>query len=180
MSSSETSENLPLLTRSSRTKKSISLTALIDVVFILLMFFMLTSTFIKWHKVELQTAVAGDEVINEQDQPEPQLIIIRESIKANIKQSAVNQDKKFSLLSSTLTNGKHEQSFTNLTELITQLDPAVATVILPEPNVEVQTIINSLMQLKKANLINITLGNTLGGSLDKTLGTDTSIAKNEE
>ncbi|MBL4822153.1 MAG: biopolymer transporter ExbD [Colwellia sp.] len=175
MSHSVISADLPLLTRSGRTKKSISLTALIDVVFILLMFFMLTSTFIKWRKVELQTAAAGDNVVNEQEQPEPQLIIIRARTKANVSQSSTKQGREFSLLSSTLVNGKHEQKFTRLADLIAQLDPAIATVILPEPDVEVQTIINSLMQLKEADLVNVTLGNTLGDSLS----TDTTIVQSE-
>ncbi len=44
-----------------RPRKPISLTALIDVVFILLMFFMLTSSFTTRHETRLQTATAATE-----------------------------------------------------------------------------------------------------------------------
>ena len=40
-------------------RKGISLTPLIDVVFILLMFFMLTFTFTRWKAVDLRFPVAG-------------------------------------------------------------------------------------------------------------------------
>lgn len=46
------------------TKKSlISLTSLIDIVFILLVFFMLSSTFIRWNYIELGTTDTGDSTI---------------------------------------------------------------------------------------------------------------------
>jgi len=167
MSSIVTDDNVPLLTRSSRARKGISLTALIDVVFILLMFFMLTSTFIKLHKVQLQTAAAGDEVVKDQKTVQPQLIIIRESNHVDNNQGDLTTAGGFSLLTSSLVNGKHEQKFTRLTQLITQLDPAIAIVILPEPQVQVQMIIDSLMQLKSANFERVTLGNTLGTTSTK-------------
>lgn len=42
-----------------RRRNLISLTPLIDVVFILLLFFMLSSTFSKWHQMTLQTATSS-------------------------------------------------------------------------------------------------------------------------
>lgn len=48
------------LSRSRR--KGISLTPLIDIVFILLTFFMLTSTFTRWKAVALRFPVAGPDV----------------------------------------------------------------------------------------------------------------------
>ena len=47
------------LNDSGRAKRSISLTPLIDVVFLLLVFFMLASTFLKFGTVRLETAGAG-------------------------------------------------------------------------------------------------------------------------
>lgn len=44
----------------SRRKNMISLTPLIDVVFILLLFFMLSSTFSRWHQIPLQTPVSNE------------------------------------------------------------------------------------------------------------------------
>ncbi len=45
-----------------RTKRSFSLTPLIDVVFLLLVFFMLASTFLKFGAVKIETAGAGGRV----------------------------------------------------------------------------------------------------------------------
>lgn len=47
------------LANSQQTKRVISLTPLIDVVFLLLVFFMLASTFLKFGTVKLETAGAG-------------------------------------------------------------------------------------------------------------------------
>ena len=138
----------PILLSTTRTKKAISLTALIDVVFILLMFFMLTSTFIKWHKFELQTATAGNQVAVPQSKADSQLIIIREN-------------EQFSLVTTALVNNKHEQTFSSLAQLIETLDTKVATVLLPEANIEVQQIMASMVQLKNANITQVTLGNVL-------------------
>jgi|GEM_PF-215158 len=135
-----------LLPTTKRAKKTISLTALIDVVFILLMFFMLTSTFIKWHKLELQTANAGsDSLVSEE---KTQLVIIREN-------------KTFSLLTTALTDDKHAQEFNALADLIAVLDPSLATVLIPQPQIDVQTIMTTLTQLKTANITQVTLGNVL-------------------
>jgi biopolymer transport protein ExbD len=49
-------------------KSLISLTSLIDVVFILLVFFMLSSTFIRWNYIELGTADTGDSTIKPTEQ----------------------------------------------------------------------------------------------------------------
>lgn len=45
---------------SQRRLKLISLTPLIDVVFILLLFFMLSSTFTRWHQINLESASSSD------------------------------------------------------------------------------------------------------------------------
>jgi biopolymer transport protein ExbD len=45
---------------SQRRRKLISLTPLIDVVFILLLFFMLSSTFTRWHQINLASASSSD------------------------------------------------------------------------------------------------------------------------
>ena len=48
-----------MATRSRRTRASISLTPLIDVVFILLIFFMLASSFRNWHTLHLDVSPPG-------------------------------------------------------------------------------------------------------------------------
>lgn len=130
---------------SSRLKKTISLTALIDVVFILLMFFMLTSTFIKWHSIALQTSAAGStsKVIKNQ------LIILHENT-------------EFSLLINDIsTTNTKTQKFRTLMELTTQLKPNIHTALIPEPKVKVQKIINVLTQLKSYGMMQVTLGNVI-------------------
>jgi len=90
----------------SRRKNMISLTPLIDVVFILLLFFMLSSTFSKWHRIELQTPVSS-----ESQTPELVLLTIRSqqgeiqfgdelvSITNNVKlQQKISQYSKSSLV----------------------------------------------------------------------------------
>lgn len=55
-----------------RKARRISLTALIDVVFILLMFFMLTSTFTQWRSMEFKAPVQG---VDSADQP-PRVLLL--------------------------------------------------------------------------------------------------------
>lgn len=50
-------------------RKPLSLTPLIDVVFILLLFFMLTSSFIKWHNLELAAAAPSQSTSRSNDTP---------------------------------------------------------------------------------------------------------------
>jgi biopolymer transport protein ExbD len=130
---------------SSRLKKTISLTALIDVVFILLMFFMLTSTFIKWHSIALQTSTVGStsKVIKNQ------LIILHENSEFSLLINDINA-----------TNTK-AQTFRSLMELTTQLKPNIHTVLIPEPKIKVQKIINILTQLKSYGMMQVTLGNVI-------------------
>lgn len=51
---------MPLNLSQPKRKNAISLTPLIDVVFILLLFFMLTSTFVPWRLVDTPLSVASD------------------------------------------------------------------------------------------------------------------------
>ena len=48
-----------------RRRQAISLTPLIDVVFILLLFFMLSSTFMQWRQVDLSVAQVGNDTLSE-------------------------------------------------------------------------------------------------------------------
>ena len=52
----------------SRKKTPISLTPLIDVVFILLLFFMLTSTFVAWRKIDTPISQQSSETLLNEDQ----------------------------------------------------------------------------------------------------------------
>lgn len=57
-------------------RRSIGLTALIDVVFILLMFFMLTSTFNRFHAVDFQPLVASQS----QDEIKTQVVFLKDDL----------------------------------------------------------------------------------------------------
>lgn len=52
--------------RRARPRKRISLTSLVDVIFLLLLFFMLTSTFSKFSEVPLSTAATGSDTAGSQ------------------------------------------------------------------------------------------------------------------
>jgi biopolymer transport protein ExbD len=70
------------LTDNGRRTRRISLTPLIDVVFILLLFFMLSSSFQRWHSVDLpglQSAATG-----EQSTEEPVFVLLHQSGKVNL------------------------------------------------------------------------------------------------
>jgi biopolymer transport protein ExbD len=58
----------------SRPRRGVNLTPLIDVVFILLMFFMLTSTFSQWRSIELLTPVASQSAMAQS----PQIVMLGE------------------------------------------------------------------------------------------------------
>lgn len=69
----------------SRPRRSVNLTPLIDVVFILLMFFMLTSTFSQWRSIELLTPVASQAPAAQT----PQLVLLAENGSLNFSQTDI-------------------------------------------------------------------------------------------
>ena len=122
-------------------RRAISLTALIDVVFILLLFFMLTSTFTHWKAVDFQFPVASPDLSTQ----EPQALIL-------------HQDGSLSL---------HGQPF----HLPTPNDPiprragafdvARPVVVFPEANTRVQMIISAFEELQAAGIAGVSLGKSL-------------------
>lgn len=80
-----------LIEEKQRRKNSISITPLIDVVFILLLFFMLSSTFSKMKQIQMKTPLLSEgSLINEKNEVEKFLLIngntiLVNSIKYNIK-----------------------------------------------------------------------------------------------
>lgn len=62
---------MPLKLDQPRRKQLISLTPLIDVVFILLLFFMLTSSFVAWRTVDTPLAAPSETAKLEQDNKDP-------------------------------------------------------------------------------------------------------------
>lgn len=119
-----------------RTRRTISLTALIDVVFILLMFFMLTSSFTRWSEIAIDApAVAAAPA------PEaPELL-------------AVNRDGRIYRVG--------DAAPADLAQLVADLRVSAPVVLLPEANTPVQQIVNALQQLQQAGLPRISLGQPL-------------------
>ncbi|SBT16031.1 biopolymer transport protein ExbD [Marinomonas gallaica] len=68
---------MPLKLDQPRKKQLISLTPLIDVVFILLLFFMLTSSFVAWRVLDTPLSAPQAEVIPEQDRQDPAMFELR-------------------------------------------------------------------------------------------------------
>ena len=68
---------MPLKLDQPRKKQLVSLTPLIDVVFILLLFFMLTSSFVAWRTLDTPLAAPSQEVLPEQDKQDPLLFELK-------------------------------------------------------------------------------------------------------
>ena len=119
-----------------RRKQSISLTALIDVVFILLMFFMLTSSFTKFSAVEMQSALAASTI---------------SSTKPQVVRLSVNGQ---------LLGGGTQLEGVALTDdaLSTLLAIDTTTVLMPASETQVQVIVDALSRLKALGFSQVTLG----------------------
>jgi biopolymer transport protein ExbD len=122
-----------------RRKNAISLTALIDVVFILLMFFMLTSTFSKEQSIELKKSQALSASSNAAI---PQLLLAYE-------------DGSFAYFNTSLTK------LGSLAELNTLASPEQVVNLLPAAELRVQDIVSLLEQLRSAGFMHVSLGEPL-------------------
>lgn len=124
-----------------RRRRSIGLTALIDVVFILLMFYMLTSTFTQWKAVDFLSPSAS----KSQTADRPQLVIL------GADGSLALHGTDFALASFRLLDSRHLQAF----------DTGRAVVVLPQPDSSLQTLVSAVEHLKAVGFDKVTLGKTL-------------------
>jgi len=131
--------NTPLLSRRARTK-AISLTPLIDVVFILLMFFMLTSSFVRWQALDLHSPVASEQ--SPLNDPQLFLLTREHSLQLNGTEMVIPHYSDF--------NSSHAS----------RLDPHTASVLLPHPEVDIQTLVSALETLQAAGLHSVSLGHS--------------------
>ena len=120
-----------------RRKQSISLTALIDVVFILLMFFMLTSSFTKFSAVEMQSSLAASVLSDSK----PQLLRLSVDGQLSYAQVALGD-------SATLTD----------VALSSEFDASLPTVLQPAAETQVQVIVDALSRMKVLGFTQVTLG----------------------
>jgi biopolymer transport protein ExbD len=131
-----------------RRRKAIGLTALIDVVFILLLFFMLTSTFNRWQAMDLQAPVTALQPL-----PERPLMAL---LKADMA----------------VTLGGYSAAISELEQLVEQnptvLDTSAVLVVIPEPTVNVQTIVTALETFKQLGWQQVSLGDVLATAESET------------
>ena len=133
----------------SRPRRSVNLTPLIDVVFILLMFFMLTSTFSQWRSVELLAPVASQT-------PSAQVAHIL----------ILGADESLHLDGSNLP-ASHYSDISNDTF------PAIAAdeplVIVPTADATIQAIVSSMEKLQSLGYTKVSLGNVSKSGSDANL-----------
>ncbi len=118
-------------------RQPISLTPLIDVVFILLMFFMLTSTFTRWKAVDLRLPVASSDASPKK--PQALLLYTDGSISLRGRPFQLSDPDAEAALS-------------------VALDPARPVVVFPEADTRVQTIISTFEGLTAAGVSGAVLG----------------------
>ncbi len=125
-------------------RRTINLTPLIDVVFILLMFFMLTSTFTHWKAIDLRVPAASPGG----DAQRLQAVILHADGALSL------QGRPLSLSDADAAPGP------------AALDPAGMVVVFPEADTRVQTIVTAFERLAAHGII----GATLGEALDRRAG----------
>lgn len=124
-----------------RRRRGIGLTALIDVVFILLLFFMLTSTFTQWKAVDFKSPVASDDA----DADDPQLVIL-------------GGDGSLTLRGSAFSVGSYQELSP---QYLTAFDNNRPVVVLPEADSHVQDIVATIERLQSIGLNAVTLGKAI-------------------
>ena len=122
-------------------RHSIGLTALIDVIFILLLFFMLTSTFTRWRAVDLQVPDVGE---TESAKP-PQIILLDETGGMKLHGNAFSVAHYSALTAGDLPAFELERPLA----------------IVPEGDTNIQIIIAAIESLKGIGLPHVVLGNSL-------------------
>ncbi|MBD2860024.1 biopolymer transporter ExbD [Spongiibacter sp. KMU-158] len=131
--------NSALISR--RKARSIGLTALIDVVFILLMFFMLTSSFSRWQAHTLQSQIGGETV---SDSSAPLFLLM------------------FKAGHFALFRDGEQGALGELNEVVSDLNSseldARTLVLVPDSEMSVQSIMNALGELDALGISAVSLG----------------------
>ncbi len=122
--------------------RSIGLTPLVDVVFILLLFFMLSSTFERWRAIDFRSPAV--DVSARSDRLDPQILVLGESGSLKLRGDDLLVERY-----ATLTARDVER-----------LDAGRPLVLLSEPRASVQTIVSAIERLQGLGLEPI-----LGGAL---------------
>lgn len=116
-------------------RKMISLTPLIDVVFILLLFFMLSSTFTRWHQINMQSATSSENQT-------PDLRILK--IESNLGDVSIN-GRRLSMSDADA-----------MQKLVAENNHATFVITVVE-GIKLQVMVNLLDQLKQAGATRVSL-----------------------
>ncbi len=120
-------------------RRKIGLTALIDVVFIMLMFFMLTSSFEQWKTIQIDSPISKFQT----SMPTlPQFIVLESSGQLY----PLHQESE-------------AISYSDLTlDSWDEIDIKRPVLLLPEPNVRLQQIISVIEKLRQIGMAEVSLG----------------------
>lgn len=124
-----------------RKTKPIGLTALIDVVFILLLFFMLTSNFNQWKAVDLQVPSA----VKKSSEQQPTQVVLSANAFVRLKKESWSLEQLSRLSEQQLLN----------------YDRQTPLIVFPEASTSVQTIVSTLETFKNLGWQQVTLGSSL-------------------
>lgn len=128
------------LTPPLKNKKPIGLTALIDVVFILLLFFMLTTTFNRWALMPLNSTY-GKKLTNDN---------------ARVNKIILREDNHFAILTNAVY--KEDILFSNDTAILLEnMNTEEETILIPYKETTIQSIIYFIEQLNTAGINNVNL-----------------------
>ncbi len=125
------------LLRTPRCRSGISLTALIDCVFILLLFFMLSSSFSQWRAVNLQAPLASSAPVAD----EPQVLLLGADASLQLR------------------GGDFRASDYRALTGLAGLDVQRAVVLVPAADSNLQDIVSALEKLQALGLTKLVLGN---------------------
>ena len=123
-------------------KRGISLTALIDVVFILLLFFMLTTSFSQWRAINISTATS---IKTESNKETVNLLLMPDETVSNYTWNVEYEAYKNIKLSDLALKKENE-----------------AIVLLPHQDVPLQLLIDVTQHFKTIGLQNVSIGHSFG------------------
>ena len=141
-----------------RKARKLGLTALIDVVFILLMFFMLTSSFIQWRSLDLVSRATA--TANTSDQHQPALLVAHED--GALTARLGSQHHYWPDLDQALL--PHPDGLASAWDQYRQNHPESAPAnltLLPEANVSVQSLVTLMARTDTAGVGPVNLGDAL-------------------
>lgn len=133
-----------------RRRRAISLTALIDVVFILLLFFMLTSTFTHWKAIELEAPQAS--------------VQLNSPSEVELLRLGSNGALAFHATDIRLASVDELNS-----ALFEQVPHDRAVVVLPDAEVNVQQIVSTIEALQATGWSKVSLGDVQHNGLDSSV-----------